>query len=54
MFQIYDSKMWRVHNDSTAHDVFYTASRDDKAVYLIMLKWPGDGIIGKCKFLHRI
>ncbi len=39
--------MWRVHNDSTAHDIYYTTSRDRSALYAIMLKWPQDGIIGK-------
>ncbi len=44
--QIYDSQEWRSRNDSTAHDLFYTVSRDGRsALYAIMLVWPEDGIL---------
>lgn len=45
--QIYDCRMWTHRNDSTAHGVHYTASKDDDSVYAILLNWPADGSIGK-------
>jgi hypothetical protein len=39
---IYKSKPWKVQNDETNSDVWYTANSTSNAVYAILLKYPTD------------
>ena len=55
-FQIYKTVPWKFFNDSTQHEVYYTASRDatkdifedaTKDIFAILLEWPTDDLIGE-------
>ena len=39
---------WKYFNDSTQHEVYYTASGDaSEDIFAILLEWPTDDLIGE-------
>lgn len=42
---VYGTRPWKVQNDARASYVWYTASKDGKAVYAFVLRWPKDGLL---------
>lgn len=45
---VYKTTAWKHSNDSTQHEVYYTASKAQKGtIYAILLQWPSDDLIGK-------
>lgn len=49
LFQVYKTTVWKHSNDSTQHEVYYTASKVEKGtIYAIFLQWPSDDLISTC------
>ncbi|XP_048456949.1 plasma alpha-L-fucosidase-like [Rhincodon typus] len=42
---IYDTKTWRVQNDSITPGVWYTSSAEKGVIYAIFLTWPKLGLL---------
>ena len=43
---IYKTMPWKYSNDSTQHEVYYTASKQEAdTIFAILLNWPSDDLI---------
>ncbi|XP_011690616.1 PREDICTED: alpha-L-fucosidase-like [Wasmannia auropunctata] len=42
---IYDTKPWKVQNDTLTGSVWYTLSKNEKQLYASILEWPDDNIL---------
>ncbi|XP_031826221.1 alpha-L-fucosidase [Nomia melanderi] len=42
---IYNTKPWNVQNDTLTTDIWYTQSKDEKQIYVLVLHWPENNIL---------
>lgn len=42
---IYNTKPWKIQNDTLTSDVWYTQSKDEKRLYVLILEWPKESVL---------
>ncbi|KAI4502225.1 hypothetical protein M0802_002907 [Mischocyttarus mexicanus] len=42
---IYNTKPWKIQNDTLTSNVWYTQSKDEKRLYILILEWPKESIL---------
>ncbi|XP_035733443.1 alpha-L-fucosidase-like [Vespa mandarinia] len=42
---IYNTKPWKIQNDTLTSDIWYTQSKNEKRLYVLILEWPNESTL---------